>query len=94
MHVEFKRCKPGRDELPLIRVVGNVRQGLSPDEQELIPPGYLHPYSQQRRLINPCRTGLAIGSVIYASQLLIVVTSDVFIACLASCRNGYPIVKF
>jgi len=57
------------------------------------PPPYLHPFSAQGRLSKQCRTGLAIVSVIYAFRSLIVVTSDVFIACLRSSRSGYPTAR-
>jgi hypothetical protein len=54
---------------------------------------YLHPHSRRRTLLKPCWTGLAIGSVICEFPLPIAATSDVFIACLANCRNGYPTAR-
>jgi hypothetical protein len=70
------------DKAAPLQLVGNVG------------PVYLHHYTPQRRLLKPCRTGLAIGLVICEFLLPIAAMSDVFIACLANCRNGYPMTRF
>ena len=103
------QAAPGNDPwCAKVRRLISGRSGLSDSREpiRILAPGdhpngqgmsylspYLHPYPPQFRLLGPCRTGLAIGSVIYAFRSLIVVTRDVFIACLGNCRSGYRTLR-